>query len=96
MKPGSSKVEWTRALAAGVALLCLAWTGEATANTYFKCVDAKGAVTVQQAACAASSTQEERKVWTSGLQAAKPTAPPVAERPSGLRRTEEPAKAADR
>ena len=45
-----------------LALLCLLGTGQANANTYFKCVDAKGAVTVQQTACATNFAQEEEKV----------------------------------
>ena len=63
------------------------------ANTYFKCIDSKGAVTVQQTACAVSFSQEEKKrVWTPSLQAT-PTAPPVAEPSSSyLRRSEDAAK----
>jgi hypothetical protein len=44
-------------------LLLVLAVGDAGANTYFKCVDAKGAVTVQQTGCAVSSSQEEKKVW---------------------------------
>ena len=40
-------------------LLLVSAGSDAVANTYFKCVDAKGAVTVQQTGCAVSSSQEE-------------------------------------
>ena len=55
-------------------LLLLASAGsDAVANTYFKCVDAKGAVTVQQTGCAVSSLQEEKKVWTTKAPLTQPT-----------------------
>jgi len=73
-------------------LFCLLGTGQANANTYFKCVDAKGAVTVQQTACATSSAQEEKKVWVPSTQATPPAAP-VTERSSPVqRRGDDPAK----
>jgi len=53
-------------------LLVLAGS-EAVANTYFKCVDAKGAVTVQQTGCAVSSLQEEKKVWATKAPLTQPT-----------------------
>ena len=68
-----------------LALLCLLGTAHANANTYFKCVDAKGAVTVQQTACVTSSSQEEKKVWVSGAQA-PPRAASVTERSSPVQR----------
>ena len=68
-----------------IALLCLLGTGQANANTYFKCVDAKGAVTVQQTACATSSAQEERKMWVPSTQATPPAAS-VPERSSPVQR----------
>ena len=46
-------------------LLAILGASQAAANTYYKCVDGKGSVTVQQTACAVSSSQEERKVWSS-------------------------------
>ena len=55
-------------------LLLLASAGsDAVANTYFKCVDAKGAVTVQQIGCDVSSSQEERKVWATKAPPSQPT-----------------------
>ncbi len=55
-------------------LLLLASAGsDAVANTYFRCVDAKGAVTVQQTGCAVSSLQEEKKVWTTRSPLTQPT-----------------------
>ena len=55
-------------------LLLLASAGsDAVANTYFKCVDAKGAVTVQQTRCAVSSLQEEKKVWATKAPLPQPT-----------------------
>ena len=55
-------------------LLLLASAGsDAVANTYFKCVDAKGAVTVQQTGCAVSSLQEEKKVWSTKAPLTQPT-----------------------
>jgi hypothetical protein len=79
-----------------LALLCLLGASHANANTYFKCVDAKGAVTVQQTACATTSAQEEKKVWVPITQATPP-AGPVAERSSpGQRRADDAAKLKDR
>jgi hypothetical protein len=79
-----------------LAFLCLLGAGRANANTYFKCVDAKGAVTVQQTACAITSAQEEKKVWVPSTQATPPAAP-VGERSSPVqRRTEDTAKPRDR
>ena len=79
-----------------LALVCLLGAGHANANTYFKCVDAKGAVTVQQTACATSSAQDEKKVWVQGTQATPPVAP-VTERSSPVqRRADDTAKAKDR
>ena len=61
-------------------LLVLAGS-DAVANTYFKCVDAKGAVTVQQIGCDVSSSQEEKKVWATKAPPSQPTneapSPPV-------------------
>jgi len=68
-----------------LALLCLLGADHANANTYFRCVDAKGAVTVQQTACATSSAQEERKMWVPSTQATPPAAP-VPERSSPVQR----------
>jgi len=68
-----------------LALLCLLGAGHANANTYFRCVDAKGAVTVQQTACATSSAQEERKMWVPSTQATPPAAS-VPERSSPVQR----------
>ena len=68
-----------------LALLCLLGAGHANANTYFRCVDAKGAATVQQTACATSSAQEERKMWVPSTQATPPAAP-VPERSSPVQR----------
>ena len=79
MNDASAKTGVARAVLQGVALLCVAAAGPAAANTYFKCVDAKGAVTVQQTACAVSSSQEERKVWTSSLQGGQPAPQPLGE-----------------
>lgn len=54
--------------------LLLVLTGsDAVANTYFKCVDAKGAVTVQQTGCAVSSSQEEKKIWATKAPLPQPT-----------------------
>src|SRR5688572_9815220 len=44
-----------------VCLAALLAGGDAVANTYFKCVDARGAVTVQQTACLVTSSQQENK-----------------------------------
>ena len=82
-----------------LALVCLLGAGRADANTYFKCVDAKGAVTVQQTACATSSAQEEKKVWGQGTQASPPSAPaaPAADRsPPVQRRADDTVKLKDR
>ena len=80
-----------------LALLCLLCTSHANANTYFKCVDAKGAVTVQQTACATTSSQEEKKVWGQGTQATPPAAPSVSERSAPApRRADATAKLRDR
>ena len=59
-------------------LLLVSAGSDAVANTYFKCVDAKGAVTVQQTRCAVSSLQEEKKVWTTR----SPLTQPMSEAPS--------------
>jgi hypothetical protein len=59
---------------ADIALLCLPDAGHANANTYFKCEDARGAVTVQQTACTTNSAQEEEKVCVPGTQARPPAA----------------------
>ena len=78
------------------ALLCLLGAGLANANTYFKCVDAKGAVTVQQTACATTSAQEEKKVWGPSTQATPPAAP-LSERSLPVqRRADDTAKPRDR
>ena len=80
-----------------LALLCLLFTTHANANTYFKCVDARGAVTVQQTACVTTSSQEEKKVWGQGTQATPPTATAVNDRSTPtLRRGDEMAKSKDR
>ena len=61
--------EWSRiwpmrqSMQSTLPLLLVLAVGDASANTYFKCVDAKGAVTVQQTGCAVSSSLEEKKVW---------------------------------
>ena len=60
-----------------LSLLALLGASHAAGNTYFKCIDAKGSVTVQQAACVITSSQEEKKVWTS-----KPMSPQPASEPS--------------
>jgi len=66
-------------------LLVLAGT-DAVANTYYRCVDAKGAVTVQQTGCAVTSSREEKKVWITKA----PLPQPTNEAPSPqLRRPEE-------
>ena len=52
-------------LRSALSLLAILGASHAAGNTYFKCVDAKGSVTVQQTACAVSSSQEEKKVWAS-------------------------------
>jgi hypothetical protein len=54
-------------------LLLVSAGSDAVANTYFKCVDAKGAVTVQQTRCAVSSLQEEKKVWATKAPLTQPT-----------------------
>ena len=51
-----------RSMQSMLPLLLVLAGSDAVANTYFKCVDAKGAVTVQQTGCAVSSSQEEKKV----------------------------------
>ena len=62
-------------------LLLVSAGSDAVANTYFKCVDAKGAVTVQQIGCDVSSSQEEKKVWATKAPPSQPTneaaSPPV-------------------
>ena len=79
-----------------LALLCLLGAGHANANTYFRCVDAKGAVTVQQTACATSSAQEERKMWVPSTKATPPAAP-IPERSSPVpRRADDTPKPKDR
>ena len=79
-----------------LALLCLLGAGHANANTYFKCVDAKGAVTVQQTACATSSAQEEKKVWVPGTQATPPLHPSPDRSSPVQRRLDDTAKLKDR
>ena len=80
-----------------LAFLCLLGTNHANAGTYFKCVDAKGAVTVQQTACATNSAQEEKKVWGQGTQAASPTASSGNEKSSSApRRADEAARSKER
>ena len=79
-----------------LSILCLLGADHAQANTYFKCVDAKGAVTVQQTACATSSAQEEKKVWVSGVQATPPASPTTDRTPPAQRRAEDAAKPKDR
>ena len=92
----------TTARAAGatgltLALACLLSAPHAHANTYFKCVDAKGSVTVQQTACATTSSQEEKKVWAQGTQATPAAAQPLGERtPPAPRRAEDAARPKDR
>jgi len=79
-----------------LALLCLLGAGHANANTYFKCVDAKGAVTVQQAACATNAAQEEKKVWVPSTQATPPAAPLTERSLPVQRRADDTAKPRDR
>ena len=52
MNHESSRVPSTQSM---LLLLLVSAGGDAVANTYFKCVDAKGAVTVQQTRCAVSA-----------------------------------------
>jgi hypothetical protein len=84
-----SRVAWMRRSTQSMLALLLVLTGsDAAANTYFKCVDAKGAVTVQQTGCAVSSSQEEKKIG-----AAKAPPQPTNEAPSPqLRRPEDAGK----
>lgn len=62
-----------RSMQSMLPLLLVLAGSDAVANTYFKCVDAKGAVTVQQTACAVSSSQEEKKIWATKVPLAQPT-----------------------
>lgn len=74
-----------------LSLLVILGPGHAAGNTYFKCVDAKGSVTVQQTACAVSSSQEEKKVWTSRPVSAQPApepSPPPLRQPEKSQRQE--------
>jgi len=96
MNHGTRYAGSSRATRLTLALLCVLGAGHANANTYFKCVDAKGAVTVQQTACATSSAQEEKKVWVPGTQATPPAAS-VTERSSpAQRRADDAAKSKDK
>ena len=70
MNHESSRVPSTQSM---LLLLLVSAGSDAVANTYFKCVDAKGAVTVQQTGCAVSSSQEEKKVWTTKAPLPQPT-----------------------
>jgi hypothetical protein len=88
----SPKSAAAKTILKGLALVAALAAANAVANTYFKCVDAKGAVTVQQTACAATLSQEERKVWSSGVGSGQPTAQPGADASSGARRTDDTAK----
>jgi Domain of unknown function (DUF4124) len=63
----------SRLLRPAFPLLAMLATSSALGNTYYKCTDSKGAVTVQQSACVVSSSQEEKKVWISGAPLAPPT-----------------------
>ena len=78
-----------RSMQSMLPLLLLLAGSHTVANTYFKCVDAKGAVTVQQTGCAVSSSQEEKKVWATKA----PLPQPANEAPSPhLRRPEDTGK----
>ena len=78
-----------RSMQSMLPLLLVLAGSDAVANTYFKCVDAKGAVTVQQTGCAVSSSQEEKKVWATKT----PLPQPTNEAPSpSLRRPEDTGK----
>ena len=68
-------------LKATASLLALLASSNAFGNTYYKCVDAKGSVTVQQTACAVTSSQEERKVWSSKAQPSSPANKPSSSLP---------------
>ena len=70
MNHESSRVPSTQSM---LLLLLVSAGSDAVANTYFKCVDAKGAVTVQQTRCAVSSLQEEKKVWAPKAPLTQPT-----------------------
>ena len=97
MNQRSRNAGYGRSTGLTLVVLCLLGAGHAHANTYFKCVDAKGAVTVQQTACATTSSQEEKKVWLPGAQATPPTGAAVAERsPPVQRRPDDAAKSKDR
>ena len=86
MNHESSRVPSTQSM---LLLLLVSAGSDAVANTYFKCVDAKGAVTVQQTGCAVSSLQEEKKVWATKA----PLTPPTNEAPSPhVRRSEDAGK----
>ena len=78
MNHESSRVPSTQSM---LLLLLVPAGSDAVANTYFKCVDAKGAVTVQQTGCAVTSSQEEKKVWATKAPPSQPTneapSPPV-------------------
>ena len=71
--------EWSRvspmrrSMRSMLPLLLVLAGSDAVANTYFKCVDAKGAVTVQQIGCDVSSSQEEKKVWATKAPLPQPT-----------------------
>ena len=86
MNHESSRVPSTQSM---LLLLLVSAGSDAVANKYFKCVDAKGAVTVQQTGCAVSSSQDEKKVWS----AKAPLTQPTNEAPSPqLRRSEDAGK----
>ena len=70
MNHESSRVPSTQSM---LLLLLVSAGGDAVADTYFKCVDAKGAVTVQQTDCAVSSSQEEKKIWATKAPLPQPT-----------------------
>ena len=68
-----SRVPSRRSMQSLLPLLLVLAGSDAVANTYFKCVDAKGAVTVQQIGRDVSSSQEEKKVWTTKAPLTQPT-----------------------
>lgn len=57
-------------LIVSVALLHI---GHAWATTYYKCIDGKGAVTMQQTPCAGTAAQKERKAWTNATSGTTPS-----------------------
>ena len=63
-------------------LAVLLGASNAVANTFFKCVDAKGAITVQQAACASSSSQEEKRVSASHVHPTRMSTPATGSNPA--------------